>query len=152
MWLGNLQKIMKVILVPVPIFGNDIFINLSGCLAFCFLQCELASSTLFQNHQNKRKTRIKLKELVDTFPTEKDKIFSVWSRERAVHSFTWFLIFMFPIFHFFAVWGMFCFPSMPCRVAGERTGDKYWVHWRWQMPLNRIRAKSFEPALKNTTE
>lgn len=75
---------MKVILVPVPIFGKDIFIYLPGCLEFCFLQCELSSSTLFQNHQNKRRTRIKLKELMDAFSTEKEKIVSVWSRDRAV--------------------------------------------------------------------
>lgn len=88
MWLGNLQKIIKIILVPVPIFGKDIFIYLPGYLAFCFLQCELASSTLFQNPQNKGRTRIKLSiELMDTFSTEEEKIFSVWSRERAVHSF-----------------------------------------------------------------
>lgn len=105
MCLGNLQKFMKVILVPVPIFGKDIFIYLPGCLAFCFLQCEVASLTVFQNHQNKGRTRIKLNKLMDTFPKDKEKMFNVWSRERTVHNFIWFLIFfMFPLFPFFAVW------------------------------------------------
>lgn len=42
---------------------------------------------LFSESPKQGRTRIKLKELMDTFPTEKDKIFNVWSRGIAVHSF-----------------------------------------------------------------